>query len=191
LDIGCTCFNFAAGFVNEHTDGCYCQYDAVMYNVQLFKKFYTANKDTRFAFKSTPATYTRYDKWSDDKWMDDKWYKKYNGTTKDNKTSAITVKDVRVQTCSYCGLADSATWDMYGNPLCDDCSYDIFGEEKTCEYCGMDMYKADDHPERGELEDEIFDGICVSCASWLRDNMDDMTLQDMNIKLKSDGERIR
>jgi hypothetical protein len=84
-------------------------------------------------------------------------------------------------------MAGATTWDLHGKPICDDCAFKMYDDiEKECEYCGMPMFDPDTYPEEGELEDEIYDGICVSCANWLRDNMKENDIEFMNLKLKSE-----
>jgi len=197
LNLNCACFNFSAGYMHEHTDACYCQYNSVMYIAQLFKKFYNSNKDTRFAFTKQAKVYS---------WADDKYYKdnykgnKYvsivdksttSGSTlyKDNKYKHTSAEYSGLGTCNSCGTQSAHTWDMHGSPICDDCAWDMYQEPaKDCEYCGMPIHNADDLDSKGDVEDDIYDGICVSCAEWLRANMNDEDLCTMNMKLK--GEKI-
>lgn len=183
LNIGCVGFNFASGFVSEHTDLCSCQYDGVMYNMILFKKFYQANKDVFMPY--TPVPKKSY--WNGTKWsgtstvssVDADWEKYSYKTAKAKKFSGYT-------SCSYCGKATSTTWDSFGNDVCDDCYADYVLTVKECIYCGMQM-STESMEDVPEIEDDEFEDICNSCAHWLRENVAKEDWAAFSIKLKKKG----
>lgn len=155
LEIGCVGFNFSAGYINEHTDACYCQYESVMYNVQLFKKFYQANKDIKFPFILAKHS-SHYSKWDyEDAWDDGKW----NNHNWKKTTTAVEI-------CEYCGKKPATTYDLNGLGMCDDCYADIYLEPddgKECTYCGEWITPSN--------KDTEYEDICAGCANWMRENM--------------------
>lgn len=198
LDIGCSCFNFSAGYIGEHTDGCYCQYDAVMYCAQLFKKFYLANKDIRFPFDNSKS-YSRYERYNYNWWKENQFtYSKEKDHKKDSQkvstTSGSTLKKYvpiskneyeGLEPCEICGRQIATTWDYHGSPICDDCWFDMYDEpNRECEYCGNTLHKVEDFSGSGEVEDDEFENICASCAEWLRANMNADELKSITIKMK-------
>jgi hypothetical protein len=188
LDIGCSCFNFSAGYMNEHTDACFCQYDGVMYNAQLFKKFYNAHKDTRFPYTYTPKTIVKYDskKWEDTTSTSTKWTAENSDWKDDDDWKKYSKKYASsYQECSYCGKVHSTTYDTFGNPICDSCYLEL-QPTKECVYCGMEI--SVDGALTPEVEDSQFEEICVSCGTWLRENVPMEDWSSFSIKVKKGKE---